>query len=55
VLAKGILAVARSLGDRSLKDFVTGEPDTFVTDLTDEDTHLIIACDGVSADFTTLH
>jgi len=43
----GILAVARSLGDRSLKDFVTGEPDTFETKLTDAHTHLIIACDGL--------
>lgn len=43
----GILAVTRSLGDRSMKEFVTGEPYTNSIPLTPEDSHLIIACDGV--------
>lgn len=43
----GILAVTRSLGDRSMKEFVTGEPFTASFPLTSEDSHLIIACDGV--------
>jgi len=43
----GILAVARALGDISMKDFVSGEPYTECTEVTPEDTHLILACDGV--------
>jgi len=43
----GILAVARALGDLTMKDFVSGEPYTKIIDVTDEDTHLILACDGI--------
>jgi len=43
----GILAVARALGDISMKDYVSGEPHTKCTEVTGEDTHLILACDGV--------
>jgi len=43
----GILAVTRSLGDSAMKEFVTGEPHTAVVELTPEDTHLILACDGL--------
>merc|ERR1712137_1373620 len=43
----GILAVARALGDRSMKDYVSGEPYVEVVEVTEEDTHLILACDGV--------
>merc|ERR1711934_4584 len=43
----GILAVARSLGDRAMKQYVSGEPYTADYVLNDDDTHLILACDGV--------
>lgn len=43
----GMLAVARSLGDRAMKDYVSGEPYLSETTITEEDTHLILACDGV--------
>lgn len=44
----GVLAVTRSLGDASMKDFVVGSPYTTETRLEKEDDFLIIACDGVS-------
>lgn len=43
----GVLAVTRSLGDSSMKDFVVGSPYTTETELADDDEFLIIACDGV--------
>ncbi|WFD22147.1 protein-serine/threonine phosphatase [Malassezia equina] len=43
----GVLAVTRSLGDFSMKEFVVGAPFTTCIDLCDEDEFLIIACDGV--------
>eukprot|EP00211_Chloroparvula_japonica_P005422 CAMPEP_0119120172 /NCGR_PEP_ID=MMETSP1310-20130426/1332_1 /TAXON_ID=464262 /ORGANISM="Genus nov. species nov., Strain RCC2339" /LENGTH=355 /DNA_ID=CAMNT_0007109639 /DNA_START=98 /DNA_END=1165 /DNA_ORIENTATION=+ len=43
----GILAVARSLGDRTMKEYVTGEPYTTEVVLQEKDSHLIVACDGV--------
>jgi len=44
----GILAVARSLGDHELKDYVIGVPYVSRVDLdSDEDTILVLACDGV--------
>lgn len=43
----GVLAVTRSLGDSSMKEFVVGSPYTTETTLGDEDDFLIIACDGV--------
>ena len=43
----GMLAVTRALGDLTMKDHVTCEPYTFSIDLIEEDTHLIVACDGV--------
>lgn len=45
----GVLAVTRSLGDSSMKEFVVGSPYTTETELSDEDEFLVIACDGVSA------
>lgn len=45
----GVLAVTRSLGDPSMKEFVVGAPYTTETELTDEDEFLILACDGVSS------
>ncbi|KAI0341973.1 protein serine/threonine phosphatase 2C [Trametopsis cervina] len=43
----GVLAVTRSLGDSSMKEFVVGAPYTTETDLTDEDEFMILACDGL--------
>eukprot|EP01087_Luapelamoeba_hula_P002962 TRINITY_DN1278_c0_g1_i1.p1 TRINITY_DN1278_c0_g1~~TRINITY_DN1278_c0_g1_i1.p1 ORF type:complete len:258 (-),score=57.26 TRINITY_DN1278_c0_g1_i1:485-1258(-) len=43
----GILAVTRSLGDCAMKEYVLGDPYTTDTKLTAEDTHLILACDGL--------
>jgi protein phosphatase PTC1 len=43
----GVLAVTRSLGDSSMKDFVVGAPYTTETELVDDDEFLILACDGV--------
>lgn len=44
----GVLAVTRSLGDASMKEFVVGSPYTTETVLDEEDEFLIVACDGVS-------
>lgn len=43
----GVLAVTRSLGDSSMKEFVVGSPYTTETELCDADEFLIIACDGL--------
>ncbi|KAH8926463.1 protein serine/threonine phosphatase 2C [Atractiella rhizophila] len=43
----GVLAVTRSLGDSSMKEFVVGSPYTTETTLTEADEFLIIACDGL--------
>lgn len=43
----GMLAITRSLGDSELKEWIIGDPYTTETVLTDEDTILILACDGV--------
>lgn len=43
----GVLAVTRSLGDSSMKQFVVGSPYTTETTLSSEDHFLIIACDGL--------
>lgn len=43
----GVLAVTRSLGDSSMKEFVVGSPYTTETTLGHEDEFLIVACDGV--------
>ena len=45
----GVLAVTRSLGDSSMKEFVVGAPYTTETELTEDDEMLILACDGVSS------
>ncbi len=47
VVVIGVLAVTRSLGDSSMKDYVVGSPYTTETELCDVDEFLIIACDGV--------
>lgn len=43
----GVLAVTRSLGDSSMKEFVVGSPYTTETELGEDDEFLILACDGV--------
>ncbi|ORY26483.1 phosphatase 2C-domain-containing protein [Naematelia encephala] len=43
----GVLAVTRSLGDASMKEFVVGSPYTTETALNDDDEFLIVACDGL--------
>lgn len=47
----GVLAVTRSLGDSSMKEFVVGAPYTTETELSEEDEFLILACDGVCSLF----
>ena len=49
----GVLAVTRSLGDSSMKEFVVGAPYTTETELFDEDEFVILACDGVSFPWST--
>jgi protein phosphatase PTC1 len=44
---QGVLAVTRSLGDLSMKEWVIGSPYTTETVLDDNDNLLILACDGV--------
>ncbi|KAJ3313207.1 Protein phosphatase 2C 1 [Boothiomyces sp. JEL0838] len=43
----GVLAVTRSLGDLSMKDWVIGSPYTVETEITEEDSVIILACDGI--------
>ncbi|SCV72344.1 BQ2448_3881 [Microbotryum intermedium] len=43
----GVLAVTRSLGDSSMKEFVVGSPYTTETTLGPDDDFLIVACDGL--------
>lgn len=43
----GVLAVTRSLGDFTMKEFIVGAPFTAEAELTDDDPFLILACDGV--------
>jgi protein phosphatase PTC1 len=45
---EGVLAVTRSLGDLSMKEFVIGNPFTTETDLDENDLFIILACDGVT-------
>ncbi|GAA5920309.1 hypothetical protein JCM6882_006491, partial [Rhodosporidiobolus microsporus] len=42
-----VLAVTRSLGDSSMKEFVVGSPFTTETSLGEGDSWLIVACDGL--------
>ena len=49
----GVLAVTRALGDTYIKDLVTGHPYTTETVIQpDADEFIIIACDGVSSNFS---
>ncbi|ELR23263.1 protein phosphatase 2C domain containing protein [Acanthamoeba castellanii str. Neff] len=42
----GVIAISRSLGDASMKPYVSAEPGTCVVNLCREDQFLILACDG---------
>jgi len=42
-----MLAIARAFGDYELKEWVIAAPYVQQVKLTDEDTHLIVACDGL--------
>jgi len=44
---QGQLSVSRALGDRHLKPYVSGEPEIFYTDLTDDHYFVVLGCDGV--------
>jgi protein phosphatase PTC1 len=43
----GHIVITRSLGDHLMKEFIINTPHLYSTTLTDEDTHLILACDGL--------
>jgi len=43
----GVLAVSRALGDHAMKQSVISEPHFWEDKLSDEDTFVIIACDGL--------
>ncbi|ODQ81252.1 hypothetical protein BABINDRAFT_160629 [Babjeviella inositovora NRRL Y-12698] len=43
----GMLAVTRSLGDSYMKDLVVGNPFATATEITKDDSFVIIACDGL--------
>jgi len=43
----GQIMITRSLGDHLMKDFIIPTPYTSHHNLTEEDTHLIVACDGL--------
>ncbi|KAG9285919.1 hypothetical protein G9A89_013344 [Geosiphon pyriformis] len=47
MVEKGVLAVTRSLGDSSMKEFIVGSPYTTETIITEKDPFLILACDGL--------
>jgi len=43
----GLLALSRAIGDVGVQPHVTFEPDIIVTELTEHDEFIILACDGV--------
>jgi protein phosphatase PTC1 len=43
----GQIVITRSLGDHLMKDYIIGEPYLQYEKLTDKDTHLVVACDGL--------
>ena len=44
----GTLAITRAIGDVALKQLVVSHPYTTETTITNDDSFLILACDGVS-------
>jgi protein phosphatase PTC1 len=49
---QGVIQVTRALGDVAVQPYVSAEPYISVTDMTDDDTILILACDGLFDIFT---
>lgn len=45
----GVIAVTRSLGDHNMKEWLISDPYFKAVELAAEDSHLILACDGVRA------
>jgi len=43
----GQIMITRSLGDHLMKEFIIGDPHLNYQELSDKDTHLIVACDGL--------
>jgi len=43
----GQIVITRSLGDHMMKEFIIGDPFLSYQKLTEKDTHLIVACDGL--------
>jgi len=39
--------ITRSLGDHLMKEFIIGDPFLDYQEISDKDTHLIVACDGL--------
>lgn len=49
---QGVIQVTRALGDAAVQPFVSGEPHVAATELTNDDSFLILACDGLFDIFT---
>jgi protein phosphatase PTC1 len=43
----GQIIITRSLGDHNMKEYIIGTPFTHYEKLSEKDTHLIVACDGL--------
>lgn len=43
----GHIVITRSLGDHLMKEFIINTPHLYHTPLSEEDSHLILACDGL--------
>jgi len=43
----GQIIITRSLGDHLMKEFIIGDPYLYHEQLSEKDTHLIVACDGL--------
>jgi len=43
----GQIIITRSLGDHLMKEYIIGDPYLRFEKLTEKDTHLIVACDGL--------
>jgi len=50
----GMIAITRSLGDHLMKDYLSNLPHVTAVELKPEDTTLVLACDGVSADMNSV-
>lgn len=48
MIASGMIAITRSLGDHLMKEYLRNLPHVAAVELKPEDTTLVLACDGVS-------